>query len=1134
MTSSTSPKVPGGRGARARRRRSAAAADTPPAPDSLWFKDAIIYECHVRAFSDGNADGIGDFKGLREKLEYLEELGVTAIWLLPFYASPLRDDGYDIADYYRVHPDYGNTRDFQAFLAEAHRRGLRVITELVLNHTSEQHAWFQRARNAPAGSAHRNFYVWSDTATEYSAARIIFTDFERSNWTWDPVAQAHYWHRFYSHQPDLNFESPDVRRAMFEVVDYWLGLGVDGLRLDAVPYLFEREGTSCENLPETHAFLKELRTHVDGKFPGRMLLAEANQWPDDAAAYFGNGDECHMAFHFPLMPRLFMAVRTEDRYPITEILEQTPAIAENAQWALFLRNHDELTLEMVTDEERDFMNRVYAHDEHARINLGIRRRLAPLLGHNRRLIELMNALLFSLKGTPVIYYGDEIGMGDNIYLGDRNGVRTPMQWSGDRNAGFSRANPQQLFLPTIIDPEYHYESVNVESQQRNPSLLLAWMKRLIALRRRHRAFGRGSIEFLDTDNRRVLAFLRRYDGECMLVVANLSRFVQAVHISLPGLAGNVPLELFGRTQFPEITDRPYFLSLGPHTFFWFTLEKPADASRPDELTRLALLPDVSLEKLTTESRHRTALEAVLGNYVPARRWFGGKARAVRRVSMVDSIPVPIAGGRDACAYTVVKIEYFEGEADEYALPLAVVVGADAHTATKESPWASVAWLGAPDGPGARLLVDAVALPDFHAALLGFIGTKRELPGTGGALRVARTRLLGRDSGLTEEPSALQHGEQSNSSLMVGSRYVFKLIRRIEMGVSPEVEMQQFLERSGRFDHTPRLAAVMDYARADGATATEGILQTFIANECDAWAYTLGELDHFYQGIAEEQPELPERLAETGIWELVDRAAPAAMEERGGAYLELASLLGQRVAELHVALASDATDKQFARERYTPFYQKALAQGARSQALRALRLLRQQQRSLPERSAELAAEVLAKESEIVARLMQVGERPIAGVRIRCHNDLHLGQVLFTGKDFYVIDFEGEPAKPLGERKLKRSPLWDVAGMLRSFHYATVFALHGPGIETPADMGEATAGLERWGRLWSATAGAAFLSRYLSVIAPAEIVPGRAADVRLLLDNFLLEKAFAELRYELNNRPQWAAIPLAGIVECLRTP
>ncbi|HET7008011.1 MAG TPA: maltose alpha-D-glucosyltransferase, partial [Candidatus Binatia bacterium] len=609
-----------------------------------WYKDAIICEIHVRAFSDGNGDGIGDFKGLTEKLDYLQDLGITTLWLLPFYPSPLRDDGYDIADYTDIHPSYGTLNDFRTFLKAAHSRGLRVITELVINHTSDQHPWFQRARRAPAGSKARDFYVWSDSQEKYHEARIIFKDFETSNWSWDPLAKAYYWHRFYAHQPDLNFDNPAVQKAIFAALDFWLGMGVDGLRLDAVPYLFEREGTSCENLPETHAFLKVLRRHVDERYRDRMLLAEANQWPEDAAAYFGSGDECHMAFHFPVMPRLFMAVHMEDRYPIIDILQQTPQIPELSQWALFLRNHDELTLEMVTDEDRDYMYHVYATDPQSRINLGIRRRLAPLLGGNRRKMELLKSLLFSLPGTPVLYYGDEIGMGDNIYLGDRNGVRTPMQWSADRNAGFSRANPQRLYLPVIIDPEHHYETVNVEAQQQNLSSFLWWMKRLIVLRKRYLAFGRGTMEFLYPANRKVLAFVRRYGDEVILAVANLARFVQYIELDLAQFKGMVPLELFGQSRFPPIGELPYFLTLSPHGFYWFKLEK-AKTVEANHAGASAVNIKIagSWDELFDLRAGTSALIDALPEYLGRCRWFGGKARPIRVVSIIDTIPIQLSG-----------------------------------------------------------------------------------------------------------------------------------------------------------------------------------------------------------------------------------------------------------------------------------------------------------------------------------------------------------------------------------------------------------------------------------------------------------------------------------------------------------
>jgi maltose alpha-D-glucosyltransferase/alpha-amylase len=540
--------------------------------DPQWYKQAVIYELPVKSFADGNADGVGDFAGLVERLDYVEALGVTCLWLLPFFPSPLRDDGYDIADYCGIHPSYGTLDDFRALLEACHARGLRVVIELVLNHTSDQHPWFQRARSAPPGSVEREYYVWSDTDQTYRDVRIIFTDTERSNWTWDPVARAYYWHRFFHHQPDLNYDNPEVLRQMLAVMDFWLGMGVDGFRLDAVPYLVERDGTNCENLPETHAIIRTIRRHIDERWPDRMLLAEANQWPTDVRAYFGAGDECHMAYHFPLMPRMFMGLHLEDATPIVEIMGQTPAIPDVCQWALFLRNHDELTLEMVTSEERDYMYLAYSADPQMRLNLGIRRRLAPLMRNDRRRIELLNSLLFSFPGTPVVYYGDEIGMGDNTYLGDRNGVRTPMQWSGDRNARFSRADPQRLYSPLIMDPVYGYQAVNVESQERDPSSLLHWMRNLIGLRKLMPALAAGTLDFLDTGNRRVLAYLRRYAGDVILCVANLARTVQPVTLDLRAFAGLVPVEVLGYTPFPPIGDAPYFLALGPYDFYWFELQ----------------------------------------------------------------------------------------------------------------------------------------------------------------------------------------------------------------------------------------------------------------------------------------------------------------------------------------------------------------------------------------------------------------------------------------------------------------------------------------------------------------------------------------------------------------------------------
>src|SRR6266508_638053 len=580
--------------------------------DRLWYKNAVIYELHIKAFFDANNDGTGDFAGLVRKLDYLQELGVTAVWLLPFYPSPLRDDGYDIADYTSINPTFGTMRDLRQFVAAAHVRGIRVIIELVVNHTSDQHPWFQRARAARQGSKWRDYYVWNETDQKYLGTRIIFVDSEKSNWTWDPVAQSYFWHRFYSHQPDLNYDNPRVFVEMLRVLRFWFDLCVDGLRLDAVPYLIEREGTNNENLVETHALLKRFRAEIDERYPDRMLLAEANQWPEDTRPYFGEGDECHMAFHFPLMPRIYMSIAREDRYPITDIIGQTPAIPENCQWAIFLRNHDELTLEMVTDSERDYLWQTYAIDQRARLNLGIRRRLAPLMDNDRRKIELLNGLLLSMPGTPVIYYGDELGMGDNFYLGDRDGVRTPMQWSADRNGGFSRADPQRLYLPPIMDPIYGYETINVEAQQKHANSLLNWTKRMIAVRQSHKAFGYGNLTALRPRNRKVLAYLREYEGEVMLCVFNLSRAAQAVELDLAAQKSKVPIELTGRSAFPPVGTLPYMLTLPAYGFYWFSLTEIAalpTAQEPEpeplpELETLVLAPGWNLVESQRSERQR--------------------------------------------------------------------------------------------------------------------------------------------------------------------------------------------------------------------------------------------------------------------------------------------------------------------------------------------------------------------------------------------------------------------------------------------------------------------------------------------------------------------------------------------------
>ena len=808
------------------------------APNPLWYKEAVIYEIHVRAFADSNDDGIGDFNGLVDKLDYLQDLGVTALWLLPFYPSPLRDGGYDIADYMTINPAYGTLKDFSRLLKEAHRRGIRVITELVLNHTSSEHEWFQRSRRAPPGGKWRDYYVWSDSPKRYSDARIIFKDFETSNWTWDPVAQSYYWHRFYSHQPDLNFDNPEVHKSLLKVIDFWLELGVDGMRLDAVPYLYERDGTNCENLPETHAFLKQIRRHVDARFRDRMLLAEANQWPEDAAAYFGGGDECHMNFHFPLMPRMFMAVHLEDRFPIVDILRQTPSIPQNCQWATFLRNHDELTLEMVTDEDRDYMYRVYAEDPNARINLGIRRRLAPL-AKGRRKIELMNAMLMSLPGTPVLYYGDEIGMGDNIYLGDRDGVRTPMQWSADRNAGFSRANPQKLYLPVITDPEYHYESNNVQAQEANASSLLWWMKRLIALRKEYEVFGTGNIEFLYPDNNKILAFTRSDGRRRVLVVINLSRFAQCAEIDLSRYAGQSPVEMFGRTPFPAIVDKPYFLSLGPHSFYWFTLEMQAERRLDVRREPPGLETDGPWTRIFTE-RGRTLMANGLLDYAVGRRWFRGKARPRKGGRIADV--VPLAGPKGLSQLVLLEVDYVEGDSELYVVPLSFISGDEAERVEHEAPGAVVARLrvraegGVLDG----LLVDGIA-HDTPSRLIESIQKRTTLMGEKGQLAAMTLRafkeVAGKDP-LVPRPSQF---EQTNSSVLLGDKMLLKIYRQIESGPNPELELGRFFTDRGA-TNLPRMLAAIEYRRPnDTESATLATVQELVRNEGVAWSSAMSSI-----------------------------------------------------------------------------------------------------------------------------------------------------------------------------------------------------------------------------------------------------------------------------------------------------
>ena len=1083
--------------------------------DPLWYKDAVIYELHVKTFHDSDGDGIGDFQGLIEKLDYLKELGITAIWLLPFYPSPLKDDGYDIADYFDVNPNYGTLDDFRSFLGEAHNRGLRVITELVINHTSDQNPWFQKSRRAMAtgmdDAGYKDFYVWSDTPEKYNEARIIFKDFETSNWSWDPVAKAYYWHRFYSHQPDLNFDNPAVHDAVEKVCDFWLEMGVDGLRLDAVPYLYEREGTNCENLPETHVYLKKLRAHVDRKFPGRMLLAEANQWPEDAVAYFGNGDEAHMNFHFPLMPRMFMALQMEDRFPIIDILDQTPPIPDSCQWAMFLRNHDELTLEMVTDEERDYMWRVYANDPHARINLGIRRRLAPLLGNNRRKIELLNALLFSMPGTPIIYYGDEIGMGDNIYLGDRNGCRTPMQWSPDRNAGFSDANPQQLHLPVIIDPEYHYEAINVETQQKNLSSLLWWTRRVITMRKTFKAFSRGSIEFLFPDNAKVLAFLRRYENEIVLGVVNLSRFSQCAEIDLSKFAGSVPMEIIGRTPFPPIKKTPYFLSLNGHSSYWFLLQPQ---SKRDRAAKKRVVPTLNaqpdLNSLLADGARDEIEHEILPEYVSTCRWFGGKSRTLRQIRVHEHSPV--SSSPDAGQLWVLEVTYLDGPTEKYALPVKVASADKAKSISQTAPQAVIASF--PDG---SVLFDAVWDGQFRENLFRLMLDHQSPNGRNGKLVGLMSPRIGKIDKVP--PSNVLSAEQSNSSVLYADKFFLKLYRKLEDGMNPDVEVTRFLTERARFAHVPAFSGAIEYRREKAQPTVVCLLQDAVAAEADAWTLTLDAVGRYYERVLARKAELQNEKSPAAA--LIDDLV-------GGVYAEKTKLLGQRTGELHLALASVRDDPVFAPEPFNPMAQRSVYQSMRTLLRRNFESLKKKITDVPAALRDEAEEILGTEKEILAREKRQLDRKTSASKIRIHGDYHLGQVLYTGKDFVILDFEGEPARPMSERKLKRSALRDVAGMMRSFQYAAYSALWQPGTRR-----EDIPFLEPWADIWYRLMSSIFLQNYLDTTSGANFVPNNFDDFQVLLEAYLLDKAVYEIGYELNNRPDWVIIPIRGIKHILES-
>jgi maltose alpha-D-glucosyltransferase / alpha-amylase len=1098
--------------------------------DPLWYKDAVIYEAHVKSFFDSNNDGIGDFKGFTQKLDYLQGLGVTCLWLLPFFPSPLKDDGYDVADYLNVHPSYGTLDDFAEFVDAAHARGLKILIELVVNHTSDQHPWFQRARHAPAGSPERDFYIWSDTDKAFPETRIIFSDTEKSNWAWDPIAGQYYWHRFFSHQPDLNHNNPAVVEAVVDVLRFWLERGVDALRLDAVAYLCVREGTSNENLPETHDVLKRMRRVVD-TYPNRMLLAEANQWPSDVRPYFGEGDECHMAFHFPLMPRMFMALRQEDRHAITEILNQTPDIPPTSQWALFLRNHDELTVEMITSEERDYMYSVYANDPQMRINGGIRRRLAPLVENSRRRMELLTTLLFSLPGTPVIYYGDEIGMGDNIYLGDRNGVRTPMQWSSDRNGGFSRADPARLFAPPVQDPVYGYQGINVEAQERYPFSLLNWMKRMVALRRQHPVFGRGSLEFVGCPNRKILAYLRRDDHESILVVVNLSRDLQPAALDLAAFAGLIPVEMHGLTEFPRIADSPYFLTIGPYASYWFTLQQesmhvtprataPADADASIVDTLPALLMGVDWNNVLDAGTRGVLERHALVPFLRRQRWMVPAAREIRQARFADWSP--LRGGATPSFFTVVTVDYADGGAESCLVPLALVDGDPADAALRQTPSCVLARI-----TGARkgAIVDGLSEDGTCDRLVAIIEGAREIATRHGSIRgVPTSPPL---APIERRQWTRGQVDHCNTVAFLTDRAALKLFRRIEPASSPELEIGRFLAGRG-FTRTPPLAGAIEYLRPGLEAGTLAVMQALVKHQGTGWDFAIEELRRYYERVAARVKRSNWRDGQAPQDGPNGQDGPppffAALEQW---YLSSATTLGRRTAELHVALTGDA-DTAFAPEPIDRASLGALVNEMRAHGGVSLDLLAGRLTSLDEVSRRLAEGVLAGRDALLAQFDAIRAIDDAGKRIRIHGDYHLGQVLRTEEDFVVLDFEGDPAQSIAERRAKQSPLKDVAGMLRSYAYAAYAALFAFGLHTPADY----AALEPWAGTWEHWTADAFLKGYLAAIEPTPLLPREVGARDVLLSAFALDKALRELGYELHNRPDWVRVPLVGVHRLIR--
>jgi len=1076
--------------------------------EELWYKDAIIYQLHVKAFADSNNDGIGDFAGLTEKLGYLQDLGVTALWLLPFYPSPGRDDGYDIADYGAINPDFGTMKDFRRFIVEAKRRGLRVITELVINHTSDQHNWFKRARRSDPKSDARNWYVWSNTDQKYAGTRIIFTDTEKSNWTWDTEASAFYWHRFFSHQPDLNFDNPRVVNAIVKVMKRWLDAGVDGFRLDAIPYLCERDGTNNENLPETHAIIKKLRAELDTYAKGKVLLAEANQWPEDVQEYFGRGDECHMAYHFPLMPRFYMAIAQEDRFPITDILRQTPDIPNTCQWALFLRNHDELTLEMVTDVERDYLWSTYANDPRARINVGIRRRLAPLMDNDRRKIELMNSLLLSFPGTPIIYYGDEIGMGDNIYLGDRNGVRTPMQWTPDRNGGFSRADPARLYAPTIMDPVHGYESVNVEAQSRSLSSLLSATKRLISVRKSTLAFGRGTMTFIRPANRSVLAYVRQFGDEVILCVANLSRSAQATELDLSAWKDRIPLEMLGRTHFPPIGELPYMITLAPYGFYWFQLRE-RDKS---EYVAPSIVPE--FETLVVPlgatwmslARARGVFERdVLPGYLARTRWYPERSAKEIHPTLTSAIPFCDIGDNRPW------LAFFEttqrGTTTRYVLPMRIEWMRFDRERYNPRAFAAVRQ-GAREGT----LLDVATDRIFIALLLRNLRNALTVEEQDTRLEFKPTTRLSDKPIKSPEQIRAVETEQSNSTTLVDNDYVVKIYRKLQSGINPEIEVGRFLTEVAGFTNTPALLGSVELVEGEKSSAI-AIVHAFVENQGDAWTVTSAYLDRF----VEEQ-------------RLLARSEHPRESEEQVPYLRYMSQTGKRVAEMHLALAGRDEFPDFKPEPTRPEDVRNWIENVIARAERVFDALKQRRDTAKEADRLLIDQALAHRATLHERLSALLPLDIDGLNIRHHGDFHLGQMLIVKDDIFIIDFEGEPRRTLAERRRKAPAARDAAGLIRSIDYSATAALERALKVAPDEGGQLGAALAEW----RDRSVAAFLGAYRETMTDQRLWPADPDAATGMLNFFLLEKAIYEIEYELAYRPDWLRVPLSGMLRILAQP